>query len=144
MAVAGPTRGCMGIVRVAAAASGLTSTGALVGSLTNWSFEETSEQIDASTMGTCTKAFVAGAKATTGTFDVLWDGDNGVQAIMSVGSTIHFRIYPEGTASTANFYKTGTGGATVLSVSRSGGGVDGIVQSTFGWAVNGQLTATAV
>jgi hypothetical protein len=109
--------------------------------MSDWQFEENSEQIEASSMGSCTKSFVAGAKATTGTITCWWDNDdtNG-QGVLIVGNTVYLKIYPAGTGET--MYKTGSAGAVITSVSRQGGGTDGVVGSTFGFAVNGQLTAT--
>ena len=144
MAIAGPTRGCSGVVRVAATASGTATTGSALGFLTDWSFNQQSEQIDASVMGSCAKSFVAGAVKTDCHIDGLWDGDNAIQTLLAAGSTVHLRIYPEGIASTANYYKTGAAGAVVLSAERKANGVDGVVGFSSDLAVNGLMTATAV
>lgn len=136
-----PFRGCLGVIKVASAASAAASGYAAIANLSDWQFEETSEQIEASSMGSCAKSFVAGAKATTGTFTCWWNPDDTTgQAILIVGNTIGFKAYPAGTGETA--YKTGSGGAVITSVARQGGGTDGVVGATFGFAVNGQLTAT--
>jgi len=140
--MAAPYRGCLGKVKVSTTSGG---TFTAIGQMTDWQYEETSEQLDASSMGSCTKSFVAGAKATTGTVTCWWDDDdtNG-QNLMIVGNTVHLKIYPGGSGSGMGFYKTGSAGAVLTSVARQGGGVDGIAGSTFGFAVNGQLTATSV
>lgn len=138
-------RGCLGKVKVATTFSGSYNA---VAQMSDWQYEETSEQIDGSSMGSCTKSFVAGAKATTGTITCYWsDDDTTGQSVLIVGNTVYLKIYPGGSGSGMGFYRTAsgsTGGAVITSVSRTGGGVDGIVGTTFGFAVNGQLTATAV
>jgi len=135
-------RGCLGKIKVGTTA---TAAGAAIAQMSDWQVEETSEQIDGSSMGSCVKSYVAGAKATTGTITCYWtDDDTTGQSVLIVGNTVHLKIYPGGSGSGMGFYKTPTGGAVITSVSRTGGGVDGIVGSTFGYAVNGQLTTTAV
>lgn len=140
--MAAPYRGCLGKVKVATTYSG---TYTAIGQLADWNYEGTAEQIDASSMGSCAKSFIAGAKATTGTITCHWDDDdtNG-QNVLIVGNTVHLKIYPAGSGSGMGFYRTGTGGAVLTSEARSGNGVDGVVGANFGFAVNGQLTATAV
>lgn len=133
-------RGCLGVVQISAASTGGHTA---IGNLTDWSYNQTSERIDASAMGTCTKAYEAGAIETTVEISCWWDGDNAPQALLDPGDTVHLRIYPEGTGSGANWYKTPSGGAVVLSVERSGGGVDGLVSMRATLAVNGGMTATA-
>ncbi len=142
--IAGPTRGCRGVVTVSSTASG---SGTAVGRLTNWSFAESAEEIDASVMGSCVKAYLAGAQSTSVDIEAQWDGDDTVQNLITIGSRVYVRIYPEGTGSGANFYRTqatSTGGMTVLGRSVEGGGVDGIVSIKFNGRANGGLTATAV
>lgn len=144
MAIAGPTRGCRGVVTVSATATG---TYTAVGRLTNWSFDDTADEVDASVMGSCTKSYIAGAQSTAVQIDAQWDGDDAVQAIILIGARVYVKIYPEGTASTANFYRTqatATGGLTVLGRRVDGGGVDGLVSISFSGRANGGMTATAV
>lgn len=145
MPIAGPTRGCRGVVTIASTATG---SGTAIGRLTNWSFNSAAEEIDASVMGACTKASVAGALKTTMQFDVQWDGDDSIQttltAAQAAGTAVWPRIYPEGTGSGANYYKPPSGGVIILQYSAEGGGVDGIVSATFNGTVNGAMTATSV
>ena len=135
------TRGCSGKVKVASTATG---TATAIGELRDWSFEETSEQIDTSAMGDCTKKFTAGAKATTGQLTVWWDGSDTAQDYLIVGNTVYIDIYPEGDSSTDIYYAGPTGGAVITSVSREGGGVDGVVGSTFGFTINGTFSEATV
>lgn len=130
------TRGCFGKVR-----SGPTGgASGVVGEVRNWSFEETADRQDTSAIGTCTKKFTSGAKQTTGTIAVWWDPTDTRQGDFKVGDAIALELYPGGTGAGSKYYK---GIANVDSVSRSGG-TEGAVESSFGFSVNGALTATAV
>lgn len=108
-----------------------------LGEMRQWEYTETAERIDASIMGDCTKKFVAGAKETTGTFTCWWDiiADAG-QAALLIGNSVALALHPAGTG-------TGlpelTGNATVTD---SGGTaeVDGIVEATFSFALDGEWT----
>jgi hypothetical protein len=129
-------RGCFGKVR-----SGPSGGAAgVVGEVRTWSFEETAERNDVSAIGTCTKKFQSGAKTTTGTLSVWWDPTDTRQGDFIVGNAVAVELYPAGTGSGSKYYK---GVANIDSVSRSGG-VDGTVESQFGFSVNGALTATGV
>ena len=140
------TRGCLGKVKILAAATGTPTQ--LIGELTDWSFEETADQVDTSIMGACVKKFDAGAKATTGQLTTWWDADATGQAMFVVGNVVSLAIYPGGSGSGANFYRTpiatGGQGATITSLAHAGNGVDGTVGTTLGYSVNGSMTATAV
>ncbi len=122
-------RGCNGEVW-----AGPTPT--QVGEVTNWTFEETSEQIDASAMGTCTKKFEAGAVQTTGSIDLWYDSTDTGQDLLVVGSKIDIVLRPEGTGSGLPEF---TGNATILSNSVTAN-VDTIVSKAIGFAVNGAMT----
>lgn len=132
------TRGCLGVLRVGPT-SGATG---LIGEIVDWSFEESAERIDASSMGSCTKAYISGAVETTGTVTVHWDPADVGQADFAVGSRVALELYPAGGVSTTGntYYK---GVVNIDSVSRSAD-LDGIVESVFGWSVVGALTATVV
>lgn len=139
------TRGCFG--KIGLKLSTTTSAAGIMGELADWSYEETAEEIDASEMGDCTKKFVAGAQKTAGSITAHWDSADAVQNLITVGATVQIEIYPGGNGSGATFYETPTGagnGATVLSVSRAGNGVDGLVGNTFGFSVNGAMNTTSV
>lgn len=130
-------RGCFGVVR-----SGPTG-GALgaVGEARSWQFTETAERQDVSIMGTCTKKFISGAKETTGQITVWQDPSDTRQGDFVVGNQIAIELYPGGTGSGQRYYK---GVANIDSIARSGGVDARAVEATFGWSVNGALTATTV
>ena len=136
------TRGCLGQVL----ATSTTATGAavVVDEISAWQYEESAEQIDASKIGTCTKAFEAGAQQTTGQITAHWEpAATGTQGLFVVGDKVRLELYPGGTGSGSTFYQTPTGGATITSVARAGG-VDGLVSNDFGFSVNGAMTTTTV
>lgn len=141
MAIAAPTRGCNGVITASTTSGG---TFAAVGRLTGYSFTEESSPIDSSIMGSCAVSEEAGPVKTSVRIDSQWDGDDAVQALFVVGNKIHLKVYPEGTGSTANFYKTPSGGMTVLGRSIEAN-VNGLVTMSFNGTVNNAtMTTTAV
>lgn len=139
------TRGCFGKIGLKLATT--TSAAGIMGELSDWSYEETAEEIDVSAMGDCTKKFDAGAQKTAGTITAHWDATDAVQSLVTVGSTVQIEIYPGGNGSGSTFYESPTatgGGATITSVSRAGGGVDGTVSNNFAFTVNGAMNTTSV
>jgi len=138
------TRGCKGVIK--AKDNAATGAAGTVLECKNWNYEESAEQIDASSMGDCTKKYVAGAQETTGTIEAHWDPSaTGNQGVFTVGAVVDLELYPGGTATGVGtvYYKTPAAGATITSVNRSGG-VDSIVANSFGFTVNGAMTATTI
>ena len=130
------TRGCFGIVR-----SGPTGGAAgTVGECKAWSFQETAQRIDASIIGSCVKKFVSGAKETTGQVQVWWDPTDTRQNDFVGGNQIALELYPGGNSSGKKYYK---GIANIDSIARSGD-TEKVVESTYGFSVNGALTTTSV
>lgn len=138
--MATPTRACFGKIKVKdQAATGL----AVVGGINEWSLSEEAEQIDASEIGTCVKSSIAGSNSRSMSISGFWAPADGNQSDLTVGNVIDLELYPAGSGSGNTYYKTTTGGATVLSVERSGS-VDGLVSLSLSLAINGSLTTTAV
>jgi hypothetical protein len=136
------TRGCLGKIYVKDAA--VTSGATQMLRVRDWSFSESAERLESSEIGSCTKTYVAGAVETSGTINVFWDATTGAnQSAMTVANDVYMEFYIAGYATGTAYYKTPTGGANIQEVSRSGG-VDGIVQSTYSFTVNGSLTATSL
>ena len=137
------TRGCAGKVYTSATGG----TPAELAEVTEWSFEETSEQLDASVMGACTKAFVAGPVQASGTITCNW-AENPVasadaeQVLLSaIGTNVKLVLYPAG--NTTGYRKYTANSALITSV-RKGAAVNGFVSSTFSYFVNGTHTAGTV
>ena len=137
------TRGCLGKVYT----STTTGTPAELADVTEWSFESTAENLDASVMGACTKAFVAGPNETSGQIVCNWaqavyaSRDTEQTLLETVGGNVKLVLYPAG--NTAGNTKYTATSALITSV-RIGASVNGFVQSTFGFFVNGAFTAAAV
>lgn len=140
------TRGCSGTVYTG---SVLTATGATaaVADVTEWSFESTAEQLDSSVMGACTKSFTAGPVETSGTLVCNWAqavfaSKDAEQALLeAVGTNVKLVLYPAGTTVGNTKY---TALSALLTSVRIGASVNGFVQSTFGFFVNGSFTAAAI
>lgn len=140
------TRGCSGTVYTG---SVLTATGATaaVADVTEWSFESTAEQLDSSVMGACTKSFTAGPVETSGTLTCNWAqavfaSKDAEQALLeAVGTNVKLVLYPAGTTVGNTKY---TALSALLTSVRIGASVNGFVQSTFGFFVNGSFTAAAI
>ena len=136
------TRGCLGKIFVKDSAATGAATQML--RVRDWSFSESADRLESSEIGACTKTYVAGAVETSGNLTVWWDTTTGAnQSDMTVANDVFISFYPAGTGSGSTVYETPTGGANIQEVSRNGG-VDGIVESSFSFTVNGSLTTTAV
>ena len=136
------SRGCLGKIFVKDAA--VTSGATQMLRVRDWSFSESAERLESSEIGACTKTYVAGAVETSGNVTVWWDTTTGAnQTQMTVANDVYIEFYPAGTGSGSTYYKTPTGGANIQEVSRSGG-VDGIVETSYSFTVNGSLTTTAI
>jgi len=102
--------------------------------------------LETSEIGACTKTYVAGAVETSGNITVFWDTTTGAnQTQMTVANDVFMEFYPGGAATGVGsvIYQTPTGGANIQEVARSGG-VDGIVETSYSFTVNGSLTTTSV
>jgi len=136
------TRGCLGKVFVKDAA--VTSGETVMLRVRDWSFSESAERLETSEIGACTKTYVAGAVETSGTINVYWDTTTGAnQGQMTVANDVFMSLYPGGTGAGSTIYQTPTGGANIQEVSRTGS-VDGIVETSYSFTVNGSLTTTSV
>lgn len=127
------TRGCTGTVRVSTHH---------VAEVKSWSFSQSAEVIDTSVINaSCAKSFQVGAVQTTGNISCWWDAsDTNGQEALDVGSSVTLSLCPEG-YSTGDVYYTGTALITSWEVS---GAVDGIVEATFAFQVNGNWTRSTV
>ena len=134
-------RGCFGVIKV----KDLAATGAVavVGGISEWTLSEEAEQVDTSEIGSCTKSSIAGANSRTMSVSGFRAPTDGNQSDLTIGNVIAVELYPAGTGSGSEYYKTTTGGATVLSREEAGG-TDGTVSLSVSLSINGNLTTTAV
>lgn len=133
------TRGCTGVFKAVTQGGSV----AVVGGVQEWTLSEESEEIDASEIGTCTKATIAGATTRSLSLSGFWNPADAGQVDLVVGSIVDFELYPEGTVAGSTYYSTTTGGATVTSVEKSGG-VDSLVTFSASLTINGTLTTSTV
>ena len=135
-------RGCLGKVYT----SVTSGTPAEVADVTEWSFDATAENLDASVMGACTKEFVAGPVETSGQVVCNWAGDpfasfDAEQVLLgAVGTNVKLVLYPAGVTIGDTKY---TANSALITSVRHGASVQGFVQSTFGFFVNGAFVASA-
>jgi len=135
-------RGCLGAISVATT----TGTLAAVADITDWSMESTSEQLDASVMGSCAKSFVGGPVETSGTITCNWAGpvyssfDAEQLLLGAAGTNVKITLFPAG--NTATYTKYVIASALITSV-RHNASVNGFVQSTFNYFVNGAVSPSA-
>jgi hypothetical protein len=107
-----------------------------VAEIKSYSFNETANTIDDTTIGDAAKTVKAGTTQFSGSVDVFWDEADTAQIAMTVGSEITIKWYPEG-STTGDKYYTGT--AVVTSIDRSST-IDGMVEASYGVTGNGALT----
>lgn len=137
------TRGCLSKIKVRDLAAATGTIGA-VGGVRDWSLSEEAEDIDASEIGSCVKASVAGANSRTMSVNGFWDTATGAyQTEITVGNVLHVELYPAGSGSGNEYFETTTGGGTVLSIEKSGG-VDDLVSFSATIKINGDLTTSTV
>ena len=127
-------RGCFGVVEY-----GGNGTPVAVGEVTAWTINAAADEIDSSSMGTCTSSSIAGTKKTTGTITANYDPDDLGQAEFIIGETDTLIIYPEGKG-TGKVQWAATE-ALILSTNVSGE-VNGLVPVEFSYSINGEFVIT--
>lgn len=136
-------RGCQGKVY----ASTTTGSPAEVADITEWSFESSAEQLDASVMGSCTKEFVAGPVETQVQLTCNWAQDPVASAdaeqvlLAQVGNNVQLVLYPAGTAVGKRKY---TAASALIQSVRIGAQVSGFVTANMSLFVNGAMTQGTV
>ena len=111
-----------------------------VAEIKSYSFNETANTIDDTTIGNDAKTVKAGQTQFSGSVDVFWDETDTAQIAMTAGAEITIKFYPEGAASTGKYY---TGSAIVTSIDCSSA-IDGMVEASYGLTGNGALTLSTV
>jgi hypothetical protein len=125
-------RGCLGVVEI-----GPTPT--VVGEVTAYTINAVSDEIDTSSMGTCTASSIAGTKKTTGTISANFDPDDAGQLLFVIGTTPQLIIKPEGTGSGLSQFQATA--ATILANSVSAE-VNGVVSIEMSYSINGEFDTT--
>ena len=118
----------------------VTAGGSVIGQLTGYSLDETSEVIDQTILSSTSKINVAGTLGFSGSVDLLFDEADSPQMTLVAGASLSFVFLPEGNTS-GDYSFTGTG--IVNSVSYSAA-VDGNVTSTASFDGTGALARGTV
>ena len=123
---------------------GIVKIGAnAVAEVTNWSYEETGDTSDTSSMDNTDgwKTHKHTQKEWSGNLSCWYDEtDTNGKVALIIGTSVSVAFYPEGDVSTAD-YKSGTATVTKVTASASH---DGIVEASFDFQGNGALTAATV
>jgi hypothetical protein len=120
-------RGCLGIVSIGA-------TPTVIGEVTAYTINAVADEIDTSSMGSCTASSIAGSKKTTGTVSANYDPDDAGQLLMVIGNVVQLVIQPEG----AGGVTWTAAEATILANSVSAE-VNGVVTIEMSYSINGEF-----
>lgn len=123
-------KGSLGVVSIG---------GSSVGELTSWSFEESADTIDTSSMGDTARTFVPSLTTFSGSMEGHFDWDDAGQSAATIGATAAVIFYPEGEGAGV---KTYTGSVIITGVSASSS-FDGVVSTSISFQGTGSLTASA-
>jgi len=112
-----------------------------IAELKEWSFNETADVIEDTTMGDAARTFQPSLTGASGSCSAFWDETNTAgQGALTAGAAVTLNMYPEGSASTDVYF---TGSVIITSIDRSAS-FDGYVEVSFGWTANGAITQAAV
>lgn len=112
-----------------------------VGEVTEWSFDEDGEKLDASSIGGAFKESDVGQVEVTGTLRAKWDTSvAGQNALITVGAEVALELYPAGNTTGETRY---TGNATVNRIGRRAD-TSSHVEIEFDFYANAGLPASAV
>ena len=128
-------RACNGVVK-----AGPVGTPVIVGELRNWASSSEADEIDTSSMGTCTKSSQAGAVKTSIEVGCWWDPADAGQAEFVPGDEIEIEIYPDGEDPGKTFYA----GLLRVLTNNISGDVDGVVEAEFTGTINGAFPSSTV
>ena len=118
-------RGCLGVVSIGA-------TPTVIGEVTVYTINAVSDEIDTSSMGTCTASSIAGNKKTTGTISANYDPDDAGQLLMVIGTTPQLIIEPEGSGGPVF-----TAASATILANNISGEVNGVVTVEMSYSLNG-------
>ena len=110
--------------------------GSAVGELTSFTIETTGDVVESTKMSDSAKSFIAGRTSFSGTLEMHFDEADSVQTQLTVGSSITFKLSPEG-SSTGDRKFEGASVITGMSVSQP---LDGIVARSVTFQGTGALT----
>ena len=110
--------------------------GSAVGELSSFTIETTGDVVESTKMSDSAKSFVAGRTSFSGTLEMHFDEADSVQTQLTVGSSITFKLLPEGSSAGDRKFE-GASVITGMSVSQP---LDGIVSRSVTFQGTGALT----
>ena len=110
--------------------------GSAVGELVSFTLETTGDVVESTQMSDSAKSFIAGRTSFSGSLEMHFDEADSVQTQLTVGSSITFKLLPEG-SSTGDRKFEGESVITGMSVSQP---LDGIVTRSVTFQGTGALT----
>ena len=110
--------------------------GSAVGELTSFTIETTGDVVESTKMSDSAKSFIAGRTSFSGTLEMHFDEADSVQTQLTVGSSITFKLLPEG-SSTGDRKFEWSGIVTGMSVNQP---LDGVVARSVTFQGTGALT----
>ena len=107
-----------------------------VGELTSFTLETTGDVVESTQMSDSAKSFIAGRTSFSGSLEMHFDEADSVQTQLTVGSSITFKLLPEGSSAGDRKFE-GASVITGMSVSQP---LDGIVARSVTFQGTGALT----
>lgn len=105
----------------------------------SFTLTETGDTIEDTAMGDSSRTYKAGLKSWSGSIDCFWDEtDTTGQNVLTIGSSVTVKLYPEGATGTSY-----VGTANVTGITRQAS-FDGMVEASFTFQGTGALTITIV
>jgi predicted secreted protein len=111
-----------------------------IGELRNYSLTSSSDTVEDTILGDTFRTRKATLRTWSVSADVFWDEVDAGQIALTVGASVTVNLYPEGAASTANYY-SGSGIVTKFDVSAA---FDGMVEGSVSIEGNGTLSSLTV
>ena len=111
-----------------------------IAEITSYSFEQTAETIESTSLGDTSRTYEVGISSWSGTVDCYLDETDTAQQALTIGSSVTVKFYYEGTTS-GDTYWTGTG--LVTSYSRTSDN-DSLVSASVSIQGTGALTSATV
>ena len=111
-----------------------------LGEVRSFSVTETAETIEDTAMGDAWRSHKAGLNSWSGSIECWFDDGDTAQGNLIVGASVTLNLQPEGN-DLGDFLLSGTATITELGHANS---IDGIVERTFSFVGNGELTTTTI
>ena len=111
-----------------------------LGEVKEFSVTEVAETVEDTSMGDTWRSHKVGLKSWTGSMTCHFDDTDTAQGNLTVGASVTLNLQPEG-STTGDYLLTGTATVTEVGTSNT---IDGIVERSFSFSGNGELTISTV